>query len=291
MAKRMGANGRKKTARRRTGPRPPYGRLLAPALLCALVIISGTYLVRTQGGRVAALAEKMHRGGSGPVNKVVVEGSLHVNLDELVKRGLVALPKDLGEFKPERLQSLLKASPWIQKIERIRAAGGTVTLAVSERKPVALLYKRPVCLVDEEGVCLPLPPHTAYRLPLLSGLGDSTGQDGLRRVTAGDYRRMNGFLHDARSADTAFASAITQACFGPDRTVAVMLSGVPGVIVLDENEIPVGLERLASVLEGAQAGWTAPAKIDLSYRNIAFVTMHAAPRLAAAAAVPKKNKV
>ena len=289
MAKRTGANNRKKAHKRRAVRRGYIGRFACAAFACALLIVAGAYLARTYGGRISALAAKLQSAGSAPVEKVVVQGSLHVNFNEMIKRGIVVLPKDIKDFKPERLQALLKACPWIEKIDKIRTVGDTVTLAVSERKPVALLHAAPVCLVDRQGVCLPLPERAMYDLPLLSGLADSTGKDGVRLLRARDRSRMNRFLQEAGRADSSFAAAITQACFGPDRTVAVMVSGGPAVIVFDESEIGEGLQRLARVWEGVQAEQTTPARIDLSYRNLAFVTLRGPHRLAMAAE-PKKSK-
>jgi cell division septal protein FtsQ len=289
MGKRIGANSRRKARQRRPARRAGAGRFLASGVAVAVLIAAGVCAGKTYGGKVSALAAKFRGGKSAAVEKVVVKGSMHVNLDDLIKRGAVSMPKELKEFRPERLQELFRANPWIEKIDHIRAAGTTVTLAVSERKPVALLHKGPICLVDREGVCLPLPARTTYELPLLSGLADSTGKDGVRRLKAGDRGRMNRFLHDARLADSAFAAAITQAWFGPDRAVSVMHSGGQTVIVFDESEMAAGLRRLARVWEGVQAEEKPPVRIDLSYRNLAFVTLQPASGMAAAAE-PKKNK-
>jgi cell division septal protein FtsQ len=289
MGKRIGVNNRRKALKRRPVRHAGAGRFLAAVVAGAVLIAAGAYAGKTYGGKVSALAAKLQGSGNTAVEKVVVQGSMHINIDDMIKRGALSMPKNLKEFKPERLQALFRANPWIEKIDNIRAAGTTVTLAVSERRPVALLQKGSICLVDHEGVCLPLAARTAYELPLLSGLADSTGKDGIRRLTAEDCGRMNRFLRGARLADSSFAAAVTQACFGPDRAVSVVLSAGPTVVVFDESDMGAGLQRLARVWEGVQAEENPPARIDLSYRNLAFVTLQTAPGLAAAAEA-KKNK-
>jgi cell division septal protein FtsQ len=210
------------------------------------------------------------------VTSVVMQGTVHVTPEEIIRRSGIKLPVTLDLLKREYLYMLSKTSPWIDKVHLMTAQKGTVTLGVVERKPVALVRMQTaakIALVDAAGVFLPLDPRAALTLPLVSGLADSIGEAGIRRLTAGDCERMNNFLGDAVRLDSTFARRITQVHFMPDRTVHFMLSGCLTAITLDENDISERLQRLMQVWETLEYDSLPPSRINLNCRNLAFVTM------------------
>jgi hypothetical protein len=232
------------------------------------------------------------------VESVVMKGAVHVTPEEIMRRSGIRLPVTMDELKREYLYVLSKTSPWIEKVNLMTSRKGTVTLGVVERKPVALmrtLAGAKVALVDADGVCIPLDPHAVRALPLVSGLADSVGECGVRRLRADDCDRMNRFFGSAAAVDSAFLRHITQAHFTADMTVRIMVTGSPTVITLDEHDAALRLQRLMLVWEAMGADSLRPGRIDLSCRNLAFVSAAApAPELSArrtaVAAKPAEKK-
>ena len=294
MGKRIGANGRKKTARRRGAKAPGRGRfrLLAVCALTVITVATVKYgAMENALSRVAArVASVGDKAGGTTVKKVVVEGSLHMRPDELLRRGGITLPLTLDRLTRERLQALSVVNPWIERLKIHRSWRGIMTLGISERKPVALLQTGVIRLVDAAGVCMPLDSRTAHSLPLFSGLQDTIGADGIRRTTVESTERMNRFLASAASFDTSFARRITQVHFDDQQTARILLEGSPTMVVISESEATLGLQRLARIWEAVRNDPVLPAKIDLTYRNLAFVTPATTTGAAAGVTVQKKNK-
>jgi hypothetical protein len=106
---------------------------------------------------------------------------------------------------------------------------------------------------------------------------------------------MNRFFGSAAAVDSAFLRHITQAHFTADMTVRIMVTGSPTVITLDEHDAALRLQRLMLVWEAMGADSLRPGRIDLSCRNLAFVSAAApAPELSArrtaVAAKPAEKK-
>jgi hypothetical protein len=201
---------------------------------------------------------------------------VHMTPEEIIRRSGIKFPVTMEQLKREYLYVLSKTSPWIEKVHVMTAKKGSVVLGVVERKPVALLRTQAgakIALVDADGVCIPLDPHAVRDLPLVSGLSDSVGECGVRQLTRGDCGRMNRFLRTADAVDSAFLRHITQAHFTPEGTVRMMVKGSPTVITVDEDDAALRLQRLLMVWETFSADSLRPGRIDLSCRNLAFVSM------------------
>jgi cell division septal protein FtsQ len=279
MGKRIGANGRKKQAQRRGKRKKNFVHFLSTGFLYAALFVTGTALIVYYKEKLPGFIAMMDSFGHTTVKSVVMEGAVHVTPEEMLRRSGMKLPITVDRLKREYLDVLSKTSPWIDKVHLMTSHKGTVTLGVVERKPVAMVRMVPtakIALIDAAGVYVPLDPHAALDLPLVSGLADSAAEGGVRRLTAGDCARMNRFLGEAARLDSAFARRITQISFSPDRTVRIMLTGSPTAIVLDENTMAERLQRLMLVWETVGGDSLHPARINLSYRNLAFVTMETA---------------
>jgi hypothetical protein len=212
------------------------------------------------------------------VENVVMRGSVHMTSEEIIRHSGIKFPVTMERLKREYLYVLSKTSPWIEKVHVMAAKKGSVVLGVVERKPVAMVRMQAgakIMLVDADGVCLPMDPHAVRDLPLVSGLSDSIGECGIRQLTEGDCARMARFFSSAATVDSAFLSHITQAHFTPERTVRMMVRGSPTVITVDEDDAVLRLERLLMVWETFGADSLRPGRIDLSCRNLAFVSMAA----------------
>jgi hypothetical protein len=160
---------------------------------------------------------------------------------------------------------------WVEKAT-VRYKDTLAVIKITERKPVALYAAGragETALVDKTGFCMPLDSGVVYDLPLVSGLTDSIDEDDRRRLVAGDAVRMNRFLELVGASDTLLYQALSQVHFGT--RVRVMLRGAQTVVVIDEKETASCLARLVRLWETVQSDSVAPVRIDLAYRNLAFV--------------------
>jgi cell division septal protein FtsQ len=288
MAKRIGANGRKKMTARHGKRGGSKG--LAALGICAAIVLAGALALQGHADRyLSRIASELGGARLFPVKNVVVEGSTHLTGEELLKRAGIKLPLTLQQIKRDHLGALLAASPWIDKVSLARTWGGTLKLGISEREPVALAQAEKICFVDASGMFLPLDARSALELPLVSGLRDSTGADHVRRFTASGRERMNRFFAEAKKFDGALARRITQVQFGDNESTRILLEGSPTTVVINENETAGCLQRLMSMWKVVQTDSIPPARIDLAYRNLAFVTPEKAPS-GGAAGTRKKGK-
>ena len=300
MAKRIGANGHKKNAAHRVH-RHTRHKLPVAAFVIAAIAVAGCIVIGRYGHRLQAVASLVSGLKPAPAQQVVIQGAVQVNPEELLKRSGIVFPVTLEQLKKVHLIALQNASPWIDKIKTIGLRDGKIVLGISERKPIAMLQvcsmqvcsmqRNAVCLVDAAGVCLPLGAKTGYPLPLVSGLEDSIGNDGIRRLTAAGAERMDGFLRDIAASDGAFGKSMTQINFGRAPVARVMLEGSATVVVINENDIAGCVRKYAGLRETIQDDSLQPAKIDLTCRNLAFVTPKTVPQpVGAGESIAKKTK-
>jgi cell division septal protein FtsQ len=290
MGKRIGANQRKKIGQRR-GKRRRVIPVFLPAIICGIAAAAGAaFLINRNeqwAGTVATALARLRQNTI--VTNIALQGAVQVKLEEILRRSGMKLPVPLNRLRSEYLDKFSEVTPWIQKARLIKVRQGTATIAIIERKPVAMMQAGRIVLVDAEGVYMPLDNGASLDLPLVSGLRDSTGAGGTRRLTGTECGRMNRFFSAAAPFDSTLGRRITQVNFRPDRTVRVMLAGSAAVITLDEKNITDRLGRLVQVWETLQSDPLPPARIDLSYRNLAFVTT-AAAGMAQQSQTGKKNR-
>jgi hypothetical protein len=282
MGKRIGANSRKKKAQRRGKRLKKNGfmKYLSTGVLYAGMFAAGTALLVRYKDRLPDLTGIADRltPKHAKVERVVMQGAVHMTSDEIIRRSGIRLPITMEQLKREYLYVLSKTSPWIEKVQLMTAKKGSVVLGITERKPVAMVRMQTgakIALVDADGVCIPLDPRAGRDLPLVSGLSDSIGECGVHQLTSDDCGRMNRFFSCAAAVDSAFLRRITQAHFTQDRTVRIMVAGSPTVITVDEDDAALRLQRLLRVWETIAADSLRPGRIDLSCRNLAFVSMAA----------------
>lgn len=274
MAKRFGPNSRKKTARRKRTVTVLLFRAAAALLIVFLALAGSVLLYRKCEPRIMGLVSQINASRNPVVNHVVIKGALPVLPDELLRRAGVLLPLSLDSLKKECFTRIAGAHPWIEQVRLVHNRGGTATIEVRQRRPIALLQCATIRLVDDQGVCMPPEKGVAYEVPLVSGLADSAGRlpgDGLRRLTR--------FLSEAGQFDSAFAGSVSQLHFGRDGRVTIILAGTPTVVVMQDSAVREGLVRLARVWAMVGSG-RHPQRIDLSYTNLAFVTPHGGTRIA-----------
>jgi len=167
---------------------------------------------------------------------------------------------------------ILKAAAAVSGIENVvvkKIAGAsndkTTLITVTERKPVAMVHNGGIFLVDKKGICFSPVPGEFYDLPLMA----------LGRVAPGDtvdLELFNRIKRTARGLGGAFFRDISEIDLSgaPEVNLVFRSNGTEYKIAASDIEsrlvhVKALKERLAH--EGAK-----PMRVDLRYRNLAFVT-------------------
>lgn len=138
-------------------PRRRLRRLLLGAGLVALVAL-------------VALAWRWQQ--ALPLERVSVRGHVRADSAEVVR--LAALPDSVALYSldPALVADRARRAPWVREARVRRLPSGTLSIAVEERAPVALVVAadgRPSHYLDREGYALPLRPADPFDVPLLRG--------------------------------------------------------------------------------------------------------------------------
>ncbi len=275
MAKRKGANGRKRSFER-AGKRLPWGRVTTVvAVIFAIAVAVAALSLRTGNVRCASFTGRFFRPRSSIVTAMTVVGGDHVTAGQIMGRLGIRLPMHFSPMKEKFEREIGRLSPWIAEATLRGPHEGVVNVVITERKPVAIAARATICLVDTAGAYIPFDPRCARYLPFVSGLRDSPGTEPRYLINA-DRVRLNRFLSGLAAFDPQIASCVTQVHFGSDGMAELWLEGSPTKIVLDVNNLTNGLERLVELLPSVRSDSGVPSRIDLSCRNLAFVTIRGA---------------
>jgi hypothetical protein len=272
MAKRIGANSRRRCLERSTKRRRWGGAVVVAAAIIASAIGGAALLYSSDVVRIRPFVGQLFKPRASIVTTMTVVGGGHVTAGQIMDRLGFRFPMPFSSMKKKFVKKFGRVSPWIEKAELCGPREGIVTVVITERKPVAIAATTTVCLVDSAGAYIPFDPRAAQRLPFISGLRDSAGAES-RYLTNEDCGRMNRFFRGLAAFDPQIASRVTQVCFGPHGAATIWLEGSPTEIALDGNNLENGLERLMRLLPSMRSDSCFPSRIDLSCRNLAFVTV------------------
>ncbi|MBN2038229.1 MAG: hypothetical protein JW768_15920 [Chitinispirillaceae bacterium] len=271
MASRMGVNRRKKKKEQRRKRRSFLSNIGIFLLLTAVAVAGAGMLYHKYRDRIDRLASYLESLRNPTIENVVVRGTLQISPDELLRRSGVSFPLSLKKFKQEYLNVLETVDPFIEKVRLIKTRGTTVTISVQERQPMAFLAMDNLWLVDRQGVCIPLDRNVAYDLPLVSGLDHTIGKDSVRQLKKGEAERLGRFLDQVQQFDTSFARSVSQIHFGEDRLVTLMFISSPAVVIMRDDDVPGSCTRLSRIWTIVGGDAAKLRKIDLSFRNLAYI--------------------
>jgi len=167
---------------------------------------------------------------------------------------------------------ILKAASAVSDIENIRVkkivgpSNEKMTLiAVTERKPVAMVHNGAIFLVDKKGVCFSPVPGEFYDLPLIAvgrvAPGDTVDLELFNRIKRTARGLGGAFFRDISEIDLSGASEVDLVFRSSDTEYKVAARDVESRLV----HVKALKERLT--YENGK-----PMRIDLRYRNLAFAT-------------------
>jgi hypothetical protein len=163
---------------------------------------------------------------------------------------------------------IMMAAATISEIENVgvkRIGGQTTLITVKERKPVAMIHNGGIFLVDKNGVCFSTVPGKFYELPLIAfgrvAPGDTVDLELFNRIKTAARGLGGAFFRDISEIDLSGGSEVNLIFRSSDTEYKVASRDVENRLV----HVKALKERLTQ--ESAK-----PMRIDLRYRNYAFVT-------------------
>lgn len=270
MARRVGANRRTKASEGRravnAGMRKHGLRVLAGAVVLGVVctaLVWGGQTVRGWMMSSKALA----------VQAIEISGAIRLDTADVISRSGIKAGMSLFAVNPEKVVAALRANPLVERV-KVKRSLGRVSLEVVEREAVAVVNVGSVYQVDREGVLFDMPRGSYVRLPVISGLRDTLGSDGLRRLTRASQRRLARLRDELDESDTAWLNHLAQADFSGHERVLMRLDGYPATIAVPTGDVRRRMDHLRQLLE-VLAGGTGPAAraIDLCNSSLAYVRL------------------
>ena len=194
MAKRVGANNRKRAVTRRAeirkGLRKSIVRIGSALFICTAV--GGLLYAGTIG--FSEFRNRIEKSDLLNVKEISVKGSLRTEEQKIIARCGLRPGMKLYSIKKDVVKSAVSADPWVKSVKLKRKLNGRVIIAIAEREPVALVNFGTIMQVDDEGVLLPLPNGSVSLLPLVSGLRDTVDEAGRRVIDKKEQKGSMNFL-------------------------------------------------------------------------------------------------
>jgi hypothetical protein len=191
-----------------------------------------------------------------------VRESLSSGIDSIVRSESLFLNRS-------EIARVARAIPEVEKVSVKRLRGesnGWVTqIAVTERKPVAMIHSGKIFLVDKKGVRFSSCPGAFYDLPLLVYSGASLGD-------TVDLGILNTIKKTSRGIGGDFFHDISQICINSASDVNLIFGASVAEYTVFARDIENRLIHVKELRERFFEENAEPARVDLRYRGLAFAT-------------------
>lgn len=184
------------------GPRPDAGkgrgwfpgvwRLLR---LCGALLVSAALVGSLYGG-----VYFLRHSRSFAIREVRISPTTHVSTATLRELADVEPGENLFRVNLLRVQTALRAEPWLKSVRVRRELPATVTIDVVEYQARALVAFSGLYLVDEEGVVFKrATPAEVAGLPVITGIG--------REIYVGERADAQGLIREALAAVAVYGAS------------------------------------------------------------------------------------
>lgn len=267
MAKRKGINYRKRYAQRKrsfaAALKKAIPRIFVITAVIAVLCVLGYGLI-TGYDRVASVIDRSHLF---LVRNISVKGNNRIDKSSIIERCAIGSDARIYNVETATITASLLADPWIESVRCVKKWWGTVSIEVCERKPIALVNLGEVKLVDRHGVLLPVEPSKSYSLPLISGV--RILRNG--HIDSVSILRVAQFVSNLKENDESFLKSITQIDVGDSNTVTCMSGPQSAIIKMEYGADAKQIRNLRYLLNALPDTTDAAPRIDMRYKNIAFV--------------------
>lgn len=142
-------------------------------LLPLIRISSRAGLLLLLGGLLAASMHGLLRATTFPVQKVEVRGAKRLTHDEIVALTGIMPGQNLLTLRLKTIGQQISSNPWIASVRVQRFFPGTVSISVTERKPVAVVNMGLLYYLDDKGEPFkPLNFGDSLDFPVISGISE-----------------------------------------------------------------------------------------------------------------------
>ena len=201
------------------------------------------------------------------VEEVKVYGLHHLTLDEVHRQFGFQTGDPLLSVDKELARNELEKLPWVKSAEVDRSWGGTIEVAISEHKPVALVMTEPNhwALVADDGAVLTSGLTAPPELPRLSGVR-AAGSPGT--YLSSDSSALLALLNAmSLELSQSFSSIRREA----DGDIVGTLVSNQEVIFGDDQRLAAKIIALSAVLDHLDAENRTDKKIDVAVPEVPVV--------------------
>ena len=273
MAKRLGANGRKRNADRKVMVKSAAKKIGMRIVIALLSVAALTVIFLYSYKGIVTVALNVKKSQVFNIKAIEVAGNKHIEKQMILEKCGISDSTRSYSVKENEVRTALIKNPWIENVKIGKSLDGKVTIKIKERKPVALVNLGAIYYIDRDGYIFPLAKNVISEMPIIYGLKDTTIGSGIRKVRVDDMKRVKAFIKAALSVNKEFFQNITQIDFSDKFKIKLSFQANTTLVELSDDNLETRLGQLLRLEKLVQSGSRLPEKIDLSYQNIAFVTM------------------
>ncbi len=201
------------------------------------------------------------------LERIEVAGVKRLTRDEVISLSTARSGDDMLGLKLRQMGEHIGKNPWVARVQIRRTFPNTLTIAVQEREPVAVINMGFLYYVDGQGeVFKPLTVGDSLDYPILTGFSEeemakdpSGSRDGVRAALG-----LIGLLRNDEKFNLAEVSEIHfDKVYG--FTLFTQRSGVP--VKLGNSDFPAKLQRLARIYRDLQKDLPLLEYVDLDYAD------------------------
>lgn len=273
MGKRLGANGRKKNAARKVKVKSA-AKKIGMRIFIALLGITAVIVLFTYSYRgIINVVLNVKKSQVFDIKTIEIAGNKHIDKQMILDKCGISDSTRSFSVKEENVRAALIKNPWIENVKVGKSIDGKVTIKIKERKPVALVNLGAIYYIDRDGYIFPMAKNVISEMPIIYGLKDTINGSGIRKVRVDDMKRVKAFIKAALSVNNEFFQSITQIDVSEKNKIKLSFQANTTIVELSDDNLETRLGQLLRLEKLVQSGSCLPEKIDLSYQNIAFVTM------------------
>ncbi|HLV32439.1 MAG TPA: FtsQ-type POTRA domain-containing protein [Chitinispirillaceae bacterium] len=272
MAKRLGANSRKKQIERKGKIRKRFKKVFFR--LFVTVLMGSALVVGAMAGKsgIGKIWNRFLESDYLSIKQIKVSGTVNVSREDIIAGSGLKCGDKLYKVKKKNITEILKKNPWIGQIKIERKLSGIILIRIKEREPVALVNDGNIRQIDRNGIVLPFIAGSVSSLPVITGLTIiKNGTDNYYQVVEDDLKRLLVVLNEVERSEKELLSGISQIDLTNKNLIRVKLQSLPTVIEMDTANISDRFAYLEA-LENMLCRDNAPERINLCYQNLAFVT-------------------
>lgn len=267
MAKRIGANSRKKRSEIKVKGKKTVGKLFRLIFFVALICVAGVGIFKGAQFAISKIAVSPMLS----IKSIEIRGNHNVSTKSILKNCGIKVGEPYVKVNVKEVKNQVLRNPWILNVEIKKNINGVIRLKVKERQAIALYHKGTVFQIDKSGVFFPISENCSFDLPLISGLRDSLHANGIRSLKNQDCARLNQFLANVKKSKLNLSQELSQVNFASNGEIQILFQGNKTLFELDSSNYITRLTQLDKLRQVLPSDSICPVRVDFRYDVFAFV--------------------